>query len=231
MKPRWLNRRLIARACIFLLLGAIINVAVAWGLVFSIREVGDPTDHTEAIIAFDDEGWVAHFWALDRYTEFGLELFDCVWMNKTINRAYFDGKPDPSSVLPSWGDLGPPSEEFVSSGIERRDRMVAAWGWPFQSLYCVADLDVGAESITHYKYALRAGDIGDNPSQPRLLPLRPIPHRFALNAIISASALLTCATLVNVVKRALRLRRGHCPHCNYDLQGNTSGICPECGHD
>lgn len=33
--------------------------------------------------------------------------------------------------------------------------------------------------------------------------------------------------------RALRDRRGsltgHCPHCRYDLIGNTSGVCPECG--
>lgn len=24
--------------------------------------------------------------------------------------------------------------------------------------------------------------------------------------------------------------RGHCPACEYDLTGNTSGRCPECGH-
>src|SRR5690348_8042081 len=24
-------------------------------------------------------------------------------------------------------------------------------------------------------------------------------------------------------------RHGFCPHCDYDLFGNTSGICPECG--
>lgn len=22
---------------------------------------------------------------------------------------------------------------------------------------------------------------------------------------------------------------GHCQHCGYDLTGNTSGVCPECG--
>jgi hypothetical protein len=26
-----------------------------------------------------------------------------------------------------------------------------------------------------------------------------------------------------------RRRRGHCPQCNYDLTGNVSGTCPECG--
>jgi hypothetical protein len=26
-----------------------------------------------------------------------------------------------------------------------------------------------------------------------------------------------------------RPRPGHCPHCGYDLRGNVSGVCPECG--
>jgi hypothetical protein len=26
-----------------------------------------------------------------------------------------------------------------------------------------------------------------------------------------------------------RERRGQCPTCEYDLAGNVSGVCPECG--
>jgi len=29
--------------------------------------------------------------------------------------------------------------------------------------------------------------------------------------------------------RAPRIRPGHCVHCGYNLTGNTSGICSECG--
>jgi len=30
-------------------------------------------------------------------------------------------------------------------------------------------------------------------------------------------------------KRHRRTNPGHCPACNYNLTGNTSGVCPECG--
>ena len=29
--------------------------------------------------------------------------------------------------------------------------------------------------------------------------------------------------------RAARIRRGLCLTCSYDLRGNVSGVCPECG--
>jgi outer membrane protein assembly factor BamD (BamD/ComL family) len=45
-------------------------------------------------------------------------------------------------------------------------------------------------------------------------------------------AILTPAALVLawIVRRRLRaVPPGHCPHCRYDLTGNVSGVCPECG--
>lgn len=30
--------------------------------------------------------------------------------------------------------------------------------------------------------------------------------------------------------RDRRVPAGHCEHCRYDLTGNVSGVCPECGH-
>ncbi len=38
-----------------------------------------------------------------------------------------------------------------------------------------------------------------------------------------------CSFLKWAVVRDHRLRRGSCMHCGYDLTGNTSGTCPECG--
>ena len=35
--------------------------------------------------------------------------------------------------------------------------------------------------------------------------------------------------LARTARRILWHRRGGCPICGYDLRGNVSGICPECG--
>ncbi len=42
------------------------------------------------------------------------------------------------------------------------------------------------------------------------------------------SALVFSPWLIPAIRRIHRVRRNHCPHCNYDLCGTPSG-CPECG--
>lgn len=34
---------------------------------------------------------------------------------------------------------------------------------------------------------------------------------------------------VSRVRRDQRISEGRCGHCGYDLAGNVSGVCPECG--
>jgi hypothetical protein len=41
-------------------------------------------------------------------------------------------------------------------------------------------------------------------------------------------AIITAPTTI-LWYRDRRYKRGHCQSCNYNLTGNTSGICPECG--
>ncbi|MEX2218649.1 MAG: hypothetical protein WD749_07790 [Phycisphaerales bacterium] len=55
---------------------------------------------------------------------------------------------------------------------------------------------------------------------PRAHPRRRL--IFSLAAALAAGALLRA--------RYFRPRRGHCPRCNYDLQGLRAPTCPECGH-
>lgn len=63
----------------------------------------------------------------------------------------------------------------------------------------------------------------------RALPCRPV---------LSGQTVtfLACVALVGAVgsgargfKRLMRRRHGKCMNCRYDLRGNTTGVCPECG--
>lgn len=53
--------------------------------------------------------------------------------------------------------------------------------------------------------------------------------------LANAALAMTLAVLVSTAVQFLallrsgRLREGHCGHCGYDLEGNASGACPECG--
>ena len=66
-------------------------------------------------------------------------------------------------------------------------------------------------------------------------------HRFAPGSftlrmpvwvIMAAAAAPQAARYVRRRRRQARDRRaatGHCPACGYNLTGNASGVCPECG--
>jgi len=42
-------------------------------------------------------------------------------------------------------------------------------------------------------------------------------------------AMLLMVLPVLIVRKRLKVRAGHCRNCDYDLTGNETGVCPECG--
>ena len=48
-------------------------------------------------------------------------------------------------------------------------------------------------------------------------------------SLVAATAALPAARLALRIRRRRRTAPGHCPACGYNLTGNTSGVCPECG--
>ena len=53
-----------------------------------------------------------------------------------------------------------------------------------------------------------------------------IPHWFATVLLMAPPA----AYAASARRRRRRAKPGHCPSCGYDLTGNLSGVCPECGN-
>ena len=48
-------------------------------------------------------------------------------------------------------------------------------------------------------------------------------------AITAISACILIRWMFRIARRELRRRARRCMGCGYDLTGNTSGVCPECG--
>ena len=62
-----------------------------------------------------------------------------------------------------------------------------------------------------------------------LLPLYPIWTGFAINTIFYAALLWLLTLCPFTVRRLIRIKRGHCIKCGYDLRGTDHEKCPECG--
>ncbi len=67
------------------------------------------------------------------------------------------------------------------------------------------------------------------PTFVRALPLRPIWPGFAVNTAFYAALLWLLIPGPFALRRFLRLKRGQCFACGYDLGHAEHAACPECG--
>ncbi len=215
MQPRWLSRGLIVRTGIFLLLGAIINVAVAWSCVCCSETEWLPPSSARYSPwrASVPRGWPKRAILWDEERGVGL--------NARYLSAYDDPEKQSDRYVQWTFEAGLP---FRSLMIEKhRKELVGAEYGPLRPTYPFsADERQGFEIP------------GWVPVSPwtrwqRILPLRPRLLGFTANSITYASFLWLISGGPFALRRSIRIRRGHCPNCNYDLRATTTGICPECG--
>lgn len=62
------------------------------------------------------------------------------------------------------------------------------------------------------------------------LPYLPLWSGLILNTIFYAAICWGLLALPRLIRRTIRVRRGHCPRCAYDMHGLPNTPCPECGH-
>lgn len=120
------------------------------------------------------------------------------------------------------------------------------WGVPFRSFWCwnastlyFIDRMAGVSKqggnlrLTDAGYAVASlfgTDAGAMMVRGDPIPFYPLWPGVIGNTLIYTGLCLGIWTGLPAVRRALRRRRGHCPMCNYNLTGNATGRCPECGH-
>lgn len=198
-------KRWVTKLVVFLLLGAIINIAVAWGCARWPRQalliVGDKQDPSLQDIAW----WNEHVWeSFARKVEFTYE----------------------------GSDIGIEMRALYSATSQQRTAVSAlrlTSGWPVRSLSGeVWDMIRPGQQA---RWSNReAAFIQINGLYA--IPFRPIWPGFAINTIFYAAifAILWLLTLSPfTARRIIRHRRGHCIKCGYDLRGSSGGGCPECG--
>lgn len=210
-------RRRVVTSLVLLILGAILNIAVAWGCAWlhgstphEWKPFHNPTQENPLVIFV--------------ISRLGYQAVSGCGRSGTLLAKHADEVQNYSGAL--WWDrtaLGDPFSHFGKAA-----------GFPFLSLstwhttYTTeppeADyLDV--HSVTHWGIPLTTKSLPEFDSP--ILPLRPIWPGFAVNMLAYAGLLWGLFLSGSALRRALRAYRRQCRTCGYPI--GTSPVCTECG--
>lgn len=164
-----------------------------------------------------------------------LTRFDTITGPRRISRAEREGFADLFQLKPFAAPRWVKPERL--KGVDQLAdgeylvEMFTGVGWPLRLLYCrwkrtALDQIVDRRTAVDLGASAQFAEISD------VLPYRPI----WIGQLAWGSFWFAVVTLVQLMWyilrrgwRDVRRWRGRCANCNYDLRGNTSGACPECG--
>lgn len=222
-------RRRIIQLCVFLLLVAIVNVAVAWGCaMWAPQQGGAPTQYGGVPDAMQQIGVLE--WLAPRK------------QNATIS--YSHREIFAAGLRTFQAGI---TEAYDGEWVIAPHHVVhmAMAGWPMRALTCVGYLKYGEVQhslLQEWHGGFRAPP-GWRPLEMdgslfglyfRPVPIRPIWPGFAINPIFYALMCWLFFIAPGFVRRRIRIMRQRCVGCGYDLRSQVaddSGTirCPECG--
>ena len=220
-----MKRRLV-KIIVFLLLGAVVNVAVAWASSIFIG-FADTSSDIRAIRGSPAGGWFVETY--HRFSAFRVEWFHT--RDLTVNQ--IEG-PSPVDLVPTWIVYDPELNENRSMELWEAE----ARGWPLLALWSKPRSWYEAlDGTRHHLPTEGAIELPLSPFtggmgvMPKILPLRPIWPGFAINTLFYAVIVWLLWSSPFAARRFIRRKRGHCLKCGYDLRGSSGGggVCPECG--
>jgi hypothetical protein len=204
-------KRRVLTILLFLLLGAMVNVAIAWALAVSVDLESAPTwwevkaEWPEAV----PDSWPGPPVAVWRE---GFGWCACTY--------WASAKGEEGFII---------ANHYLES---------AEVGWPCSSLcwrvrHIVIPQGKPARSWSH----VIKGDgirpdwerLGFTPLSWKRLPTRPIWPGFLINTLFWAVILWMLIVGPFALRRLIRRKCGRCPNCGYDLRGGFEAGCPECG--
>jgi hypothetical protein len=225
-------RRRLIQLGLFILAGAIVNVAVAWGLVLLIKPGIAPNQISG--LTESGPGYVA--WWADRGERLPATRIDSQWAAPHVNWSFSGERPahPAENLIPNWAQQLAPALEPPAALLNR----ATCWacGWPARSL--------GGVVVVRFRYqgSSRQVDVerySALPLEPQLLadPLKrwqaralvyePLWPGFAINTAFYAAILWLLFAAPFALRRRTRIKRGLCPACAYPI--GDSPLCTECG--
>ncbi len=209
-------KRWLAKLVVFLLLGAIVNVAVAWGCTLGSKRYlpsmhSHPAWRTKRVL--EHEGWML-------YTQARIGT-----VRAMARRPYTDSAVTATKVaagsFPRWCSIRElPALRPASRATEGAWEVQSDWayGWP-----CVSMWHQVAGHKRRWPGSSSAYLWG------RHLPIKIVWFGFVVNSLFYAGVLclLMCGSFA--LRRFMRRKRGLCVACGYDLRHAEHAACPECG--
>jgi hypothetical protein len=214
-------RRIVIRACIFLLLGAVVNIAVAWGIAAR-------TPLYESVTSYDRRIWPPLKWP-DYLEKLG-------WPEpyETLARGGHGGAPGSmgATIVQTLGGENSPGSAHVALRVGQFGLPWRTLQWEHHGVLAPAR----ASEIADAAAAAAGWRIGFDVSnkfgtsikgEVRRLPLTPLWPGFTINTLFYAAILWLLFAAPFALRRMRRIKRGLCPVCAYPV--GASPVCTECG--
>ncbi len=219
---------------VFLLLGAIVNVAVAWGCTWWPPVFHNWDEYAQGLTRHG-EGFNDWFVDVSRVRGWK-QVFSRWWTTGASTFENADLPQQADAVLPPWassarprGNDPPDMEVFI---------IVDARGWPALSMKSSYE---SRQSVLSFaptiarKMAVTSGVLMPaERAKPythfgmlRVLPVSPIWPGFAINTLFYGGVLWLLFAAPFAIRRRRRARRRLCPACAYPV--GESAVCTECG--
>lgn len=122
----------------------------------------------------------------------------------------------------------PPSIEGARAIYWREE----AYGWPFlcfRQQWILPSIQSQLQLIGGVDLGFGRRMVGNTAGLEKGLPLTVIWLGLVANAVVVASSAMLLSRGIKLLVARSRLLRNMCPSCAYNLRGNESACCPECG--